>query len=51
MATLVDGLPKYLLTPEVSALLHYMPNLKQKTLFATQWNTGARINKALAMTR
>jgi len=51
MATLVDDLPKYLLAPEVSALLHYMPDLKRKTLFATLWNTGARINEALALTR
>ncbi|WP_158781613.1 site-specific integrase [Pantoea sp. BAV 3049] len=51
MAQLQDELPKYLLAPEVSALLHYVPDLQRKTLFATLWNTGARINEALALTR
>ncbi|HBA9711028.1 TPA: phage integrase family protein, partial [Escherichia coli] len=50
--TLVQGeLPKYLLAPEVSALLHYVPDLHRKMLLATLWNTGARINEALALTR
>lgn len=43
-------LPKYLLAPEVSALLHYVPDLHRKMLLATLWNTGARINEALALT-
>lgn len=30
-----DELPKYLLAPEVSALLHYIPDLYRKTLVAT----------------
>lgn len=51
MAALVDDLPKYLLAPEVSALLHYVPDLHRKMLFTTLWNTGARINEALALTR
>lgn len=38
---------KYLLAPEVSALLHYVPDLHRKMLLATPWNTGARINEAL----
>ena len=42
---------KYLLAPEVSALLHYVPDLHRKMLFTTLWNTGARINEALALTR
>ena len=46
-----DALPKYLLAPEVSALLHYVPDLHRKMLLATLWNTGARINEALALTR
>lgn len=46
-----DELPKYLLAPEVSALLHYVPDLRRKMLLATLWNTGARINEALALTR
>jgi hypothetical protein len=36
-----DELPKYLLAPEVSALLHYVPDLHRKMLLATLWNTGA----------
>nr|CAH8250736.1 Uncharacterised protein [Escherichia coli] len=51
MALVQDELPKYLLAPEVSALLHYVPNLQRKMLQATLWNTGARINEALALTR
>ena len=46
-----DELPKYLLAPEVSALLHYVPDLHRRMLLATLWNTGARINEALALTR
>ncbi|HFK5791099.1 TPA: site-specific integrase [Enterobacter asburiae] len=51
MALVQDELPKYLLAPEVSALLHYIPDLQRKMLLATLWNTGARINEALALTR
>ena len=51
MALLHDELPKYLLAPEVSALLHYVPDLHRKMLLATLWNTGARINEALARGR
>ncbi|MDJ0033739.1 MULTISPECIES: site-specific integrase [Pantoea] len=51
MAALIDDLPKYLLAPEVSALLHYVPDLHRKMLLNTMWNTGARINEALALTR
>ena len=43
--------PQYLLAPEVSALLHYVPVLHRKMLFTTLWNTGAHINQALALTR
>lgn len=50
MALVHDELPKYLLAPEVSALLHYVPDLHRKMLLATLWNTGARINEALALT-
>lgn len=49
MALVQDELPKYLLAPEVSALLHYVPDLHRKMLMATLWNTGARINEALAL--
>lgn len=51
MASLDAELPKYLLAPEVSALLHYVPDLHRRMLFTTLWNTGARINEALALTR
>lgn len=51
MALAQDELPKYLLAPEVSALLHYVPDLHRKMLLTTLWNTGARINEALALTR
>lgn len=46
MALMHDVLPKYLLAPEVSALLHYVPDLHRRTLFATLWNTDPRINEA-----
>lgn len=49
MAVVQDELPKYLLAPEVSALLHYVPDLHRKMLLATLWNTGARINEARAV--
>lgn len=51
MAMQHDDYPKYLLAPEVSALLHYVPDLHRRMLLATLWNTGARINEALALTR
>ena len=35
MALVQDELPKYLLAPEVSALLHYVPGLLRKMLLAT----------------
>lgn len=42
--------PKYLLAPEMAMLLHYLPDERQHTLYATLWNTGARITKALTLT-
>lgn len=51
LAIMYDELPKYLLAPEISALLHYVPDLHRKMLLATLWNSGARINEALALTR
>ena len=38
MALVQDELPKYLLAPEVSALLHYVPDLHRTMLLATLWN-------------
>lgn len=51
MAAAYNEYPQYLLAPEVSALLHYVPDLHRKMLFTTLWNTGARINEGLALTR
>ncbi|MEZ2578442.1 tyrosine-type recombinase/integrase [Buttiauxella ferragutiae] len=51
MAMHFTELPKYLLAPEVAALLHYLPDLIQHGLVNTLWNTGARINEALALRR
>ncbi len=42
MAMQHDDYPKYLLAPEVSALLHYVPDLHRRLLLATLWNTGER---------
>lgn len=46
-ALLQPYFPKYLLTPEVAVLLHYLPDERQHMLFATLWNTGGRITDAL----
>ncbi|WP_052130897.1 site-specific integrase [Erwinia typographi] len=42
--------PRYLLAPEVAVLLRCLPDLRQRMLIDTLWNTGARINEALALT-
>jgi len=42
--------PKYLLAPEVSALLWYIEDIRQLAFYSTLWNTGARPNEALALT-
>ncbi|MCO5635260.1 site-specific integrase [Citrobacter freundii] len=34
----------------MSVFLRYVPDLRQQVLFDTLWNTGARINEALALT-
>lgn len=46
MATSTGATPAYLLAPEVSALLFYMPDQRHHMLFATLWNTGMRIGEA-----
>ncbi|WP_419793272.1 tyrosine-type recombinase/integrase (plasmid) [Serratia fonticola] len=51
MALVYDELPRYLLVPEVSALLHYLPDWSQHALINLLWNTGARINEALSLKR
>lgn len=42
--------PRYLLAHEVGAVLALLPDLQRRLLIATLWNTGARINEALALT-
>lgn len=49
-AHLGAGLPKYLLAPEVGLLLSYIDDLTARMYFETLWNTGARLNEALALT-
>lgn len=44
-----DSLPRYLLAPEVAVLLAAVPDLHRRMLFEFIWNTGARINEALAI--
>lgn len=44
-----DSLPHYLLAPEVVVLLGAVPDLHRRMLFEFIWNTGARINEALAV--
>jgi integrase len=51
MALHYTELPRYLLAPEVAALIHYLPDWTQHGLINTLWNTGARINEALALRR
>ncbi|NBJ34239.1 tyrosine-type recombinase/integrase [Serratia fonticola] len=43
--------PHYLLAPEVAVLLSYLPDMLQRLLIDTLWNTGIRINEALALTQ
>ena len=50
MATSTGATPAYLLAPEVSALLWYMPDQRHHMLFATMWNTGSRIGEARTLT-
>lgn len=51
MARHYTEMPKYLLAPEVTALLHYLPDWSQHAFINTLWNTGARLNEALALRR
>lgn len=51
MAIAADlDIPRYLLWPEIAVLLGYLPDLRQRLLVETLWNTGARLNEALALT-
>jgi integrase len=51
MAEQYAELPRYLLAPEVAALLHFLPDWSQHALINVLWNSGARINEALALRR
>lgn len=42
--------PAYLLAPEVSTLLYFMPDQRHHMLFATIWNTVIRIGEARTLT-
>lgn len=51
MAVAADlDLPRYLLAGEIQCLLDYVPDLRQRLLLETLWNTGGRINEVLALT-
>ncbi|ENU4835485.1 tyrosine-type recombinase/integrase [Escherichia coli] len=50
MALSSPDAPMYLLAPEVSLLLSYMHDLRERCFFDTLWNCGARPNEALALT-
>ncbi|EIE8896664.1 tyrosine-type recombinase/integrase [Salmonella enterica] len=50
LAAATTGYPRYLLAPEVAVLLDAVADLRQRMLFDLIWNTGARINEALAVT-
>ncbi|BFT83874.1 tyrosine-type recombinase/integrase (plasmid) [Enterobacter pseudoroggenkampii] len=50
LATANGVTPAYLLAPEVSALLFYMPDLRHYMLFSTFWNTGVRIGESRTLT-
>jgi hypothetical protein len=44
------GMPKYLLAPEVAVLLSYIDDLNRRIFFETLWDTGTRVNEAMALT-
>lgn len=43
--------PRYLLAPEINRLLQYVPDLHQRTLIDTLWNTGGRIHEVMTLTK
>lgn len=49
--TTIYDMPRYLLAPEIAALLHFLPDWSQHALINTLWNTGGRINEVLALRR
>jgi len=50
IAASYTGYPLYLLAPEIAVLLDAVSNVYRRMLFDLMWNTGARINEALAVT-
>lgn len=50
MALNLSDQPAYLLAPEITLLLDNIADLRRRMLFDFLWNTGARINEALAVT-
>lgn len=42
MVLTYDDYPKYLMAPELCALLNYEPDLNRKMLITTLWNNSAR---------
>lgn len=51
MAAAYTELPRYLLAPEVTGLLHHIPDWTQHALVNTLWCTGGRLNEILALRR
>ncbi|MBK0098859.1 tyrosine-type recombinase/integrase [Erwinia sp. S63] len=51
MASAYTELPRYLLAPEVAGLLHHVADWTRHAFVNTLWNTGARLNEALALRR
>jgi len=51
MAAAYTALPRYLLAPEVTGLLHHIPDWTQHALVNTLWCTGGRLNEILALRR
>lgn len=51
MAAAYTELPRYLLAPEITGLLHHIPDWTQHALVNTLWNTGGRLNEVLALRR
>ncbi|WP_455853805.1 tyrosine-type recombinase/integrase [Pantoea endophytica] len=51
MAAAYTELPRYLLAPEITGLLHHVSDWTQHALVNTLWNTGGRLNEVLALRR
>lgn len=50
MATSTEATPAYLLAPEVSVLLFYMPDQRHHMLFTAMWNTGIHTGEVRTLT-